>query len=370
MNSKTLKYYAWVTILLLFVIGYSSSAMAKTIRWKMGSCWSSSNALIDADRYFVKTVNELAAGKLKIKLFTVGEIVPAFGLFDAVRDGTLQAGGDWPGYWAGKDTAFSTLCGFPMLPRQIDYITWIYKGGGFEMYNEIYGKYGLVYFPYFIESAESGVRSNKRYAKLDDFKGSKIRMGGKLQSEALVELGAIPVSITGEEVYQALEKKMIDGAEFNLPYMDWQLGYQYVTTEQSAPAWQQPSTVMGVCINKKAWEKLPKDLQAVIKYSAQATVTWCIAHSSMESGKAQEQFLKRGVRVTYLDDAALDKIEKICRKNILEEAKKNPLFAKSIFSFFKTIQQVAPYRDLERPLLKRSVRFSESEMSELEKLGK
>lgn len=369
MSRLILRLLAIVTIVCWVSFGFLGGALAKTIKWKMGSCWSTSNRLIDADRYFVETVNELANGELKIQFFTVGEIVPAFGLLDAVKDGTLQAGGDWAGYWAGKNTAFSTLAGFPMLPRQIDYITWIYEGGGLAMYNEIYGKYGCVYFPYFIESAESGVRSNTRYSTLEDFKGSKIRMGGKLQSETLKKLGAVPVAIVGEEVYQALAKGMIDGAEYNLPQMDWDLGYQFVTKEQSTPAWQQPATVMGVVINKKAWDELPKHLQAIIKYSAMATVTRSIAHAAMGAGVAQQKFLDKGIRVTQLDKGALDKLEEISRANLLEEARINPLFAKSIHSLLQTIQLVSPYRDLEIPLIGRPVVITDSELNEFKQLA-
>ena len=100
----------------MLVGGSLSTAMGKTVRWKMGSCWSRGNALIQPDLHFVKTVNDMCQGQLKIKFHPVGEIVSAFELFGAVQDDVLQAGGDWAGYWVGKNTAFNVLSGFPMGP--------------------------------------------------------------------------------------------------------------------------------------------------------------------------------------------------------------------------------------------------------------
>jgi len=124
----------------VLVVGSFSSAMGETIRWKMGSCWSSGNALIQPDLHFVETVNDMCRGELKIKFHPVGEIVSAYELFGAVQEDVLQAGGDWSGHWVGKNTAFNVLSGFPMGPTLRESISWIYQGGGFEIYNEVYGK--------------------------------------------------------------------------------------------------------------------------------------------------------------------------------------------------------------------------------------
>ena len=348
---------------LMFTISLPCPAMAKTIQWRMGSCWSPSNALIDPDKHFVEIVNEMAGDKLNIKFYSVGEVVSAFELFGAVSNNTLQAGGDWAGYWVGKNTAFNVLCGFPMAPRQIDYATWIYTDGGINTYNEIYGKYGLVYFPHCVVSTESGIRGKKKYLSLSDFKGSKVRMAGKLQGRLLQDLGAVPITIAGEEIYEALQRGLIDAAEYSVPNIDWSVGLQQVTTEWNVPGWYQTGAVTGVMINKKAWEELPKELQAIVKYAAQATTVWSMGHFNLESGRATKKFLDKGAHINTLDDASIDKIEVMAYENMLEEAQKNPLFAKALYSLFRTIEDVAPYRNkIEAPILKREIKIPNMEL--------
>ena len=353
-----------VCMMMIFGLIFTvNPAMAETIEWKMGSCWSHGNALIDPDKHFVEAVHEMAGDRIKIKFYSVGEIVPAFEVLGAVSDNTLQAAGDWAGYWTGKETAFNVLCGFPMVPRLVDYATWIYKDGGIKVYNEIYGKFGVVYFPHCVISSESGIRGSKPFKSFSDFKGAKIRMAGKLQGLLLHDLGVIPVNIAGEEIYQALERGLIDGAEYSMPNIDWSVGLQDATTEWSTPAWHQTAAVTGVAINKEAWESLPKDLQAIIKHAAQSTMLWSIGHFTIESGKATKRFLEKGININILDDASLDKIEEMAHKHLMEEAKKNPLFARALYSYFRTMEEVAPYRNnVEFPIIKRKVTLPNMEL--------
>lgn len=345
----------FVLCVLVFV-NSSSSTMAKTIKWKMGSTWSRGNALIQPDIHFVKVVNEICDGELKIKLHPVGEIVSAFELFGAVQEEVLQAGGDWSGYWAGKNSAFNILSGFPMGPSSRYLSAWIYQGGGFEIYNEVYGKFGLVYLPHGIASIESGVRGNKKYLKLEDYKGAKIRMSGVLQGKILKELGAVQTNLAGEELFEAMSKGIVDAAEYSVPVIDWTVGLQNVSTQWNAPGWHQPGSVVGVMINKKAWDKLPKKVQMKIKYAAQTTMTWSTTYFDYQSGIASQKFIDKGTNINILDDKSLDEIEKLAHKHLMDEALKNPLFAKALYSLYKTVEQLAPYRNVERPIIKRVVK--------------
>ncbi|RJR27624.1 MAG: ABC transporter substrate-binding protein [Desulfobacteraceae bacterium] len=339
----------------VLVGGSFSSAMGES-RWKMGSCWSQGNALIQPDLHFVKTVNDLCQGELKIKFHPVGEIVSAFELFGAVQEDVLEAGGDWAGYWVGKNTAFNVLSGFPMGPTVREFTSWIYQGGGFEIYNEVYGKYGLVYLPYGAASVESGVRGKKKYLELKDYKGSKIRMSGMIQGKILQDLGAVQTNLAGEELFDALDKKIVDGAEYSVPVIDWSVGLQNVATECNAPGWQQPGGVTGVMINKKEWDKLPKGVQDKLKYAAQVTMMWSVTYFDYQSGIAAQKFLDKGTNVHILDDKSLDKIEELSLGHLMEEAKKNPLFAKALYSLYQTVGELAPYRDIERPVIKRAIK--------------
>ncbi len=336
-------------------------ATAKAIKWRVVTTWTPAITLIKSDQYFVEMVNQTCKGELELKLFPAGEIVTSFEVFGAVQAGTVQAGFDWPGYWAGKNTAFAVLGALPAGPCQMDLLTWIFKGGGAELADEVYGKYGMRYLYTNVISAESGVRGNKEFHRLSDYKGSKIRMSGMFQGQILKDIGAAQVMVAGQEIYSALEKGVIDAAEFSTPDNDWALGFQEMTKVWNVPGWHQPGSNAGIMINKKAWDELPKSVQAKLKAAAMANALWSATHFNMESGIYAKKFMDKGVKVVHLDDASLAEIERLSYKHIIEEAKKNPLFAKVVYSMYQTMGILSNYRDKEIALLMRPITLPDME---------
>ena len=343
---------------IVFICGliftFSANA-AEVIKWRVVTTWTPAITLIKSDEHFIKTVNELCKGELELKLYPAGQIVSSFEVFNAVQSGTVQAGFDWPGYWAGKNTAFGALGALPCGPNQMDLLTWIESGGGAQIAQEVYGKYGMTYFYTNLISAESGLRGNKAFVKKEDFKGAKIRMSGMIQGKILKDLGAAQVMLAGQETYQALEKGVIDAAEFSTPDNDWALGFQEVTTVWNVPGWHQPASCAGIMINKKAWDSLPQNIQTKIQIAAAATLAWSMAYYNYQSGVYAKKFIEKGVKVNTLEDDAVKEIEKLAYKHFVEEANKNPLFAKVVVSMYDTMEVVSPWRDKELSLIKREV---------------
>ncbi len=328
---------------------FSSNAESKTIRWRMGTTWTPSIDLIQADRHFVKVVNELSGGDLKIKLFSAGELVPAFELFDAVATGTLQAGGDWPNYWSGKSRAFDALGSYPMGLTPIDYAVWIYQYGGLDYYQKVYGKHGIYYLPHAVTPMESGVRSNKAIKSLEDYKGLKIRMSGKTQGQLLEKLGAAQTMLSGGEIYQALEKGVIDAAEFSSPSNDWGMGFNEVTEYWATPGWHQPASVLGVMINKEVWNELSEHQQSILKYAAMANFIWSYTYFEKGAVDATEKFMESGTKVNRLSDDELEEIQKMANKLTIETAKKAPLFAEVIYAQYEYLNKMSQWRGLAQP---------------------
>ncbi len=332
-----------IIALLVFMLNlYASPAKAETVNLKFSTVWPRSLLLVDSDKKFIEIVDKLSSGKIKIKLYYAGEIVPSNQLLSAVSNGVIDGGFDWPGYWVGNNSAFSLLGSYPMLLTAADYQMWIYQGGGLEIYNKIYGKFGVVYFPTACNFSESGVRSNKPIKSLQDYKGLKIRMAGKPQGEILKKLGASQVMISASELYQALEKGVIDGAEFAMPSIDYTVGIHEVTKYWCAPGWHQPGSPLGLMINKNTWNKLSDLNKNIIQYAAMACYTWSTAYFEYKNIDATKKILAKGVEVTKLSDADLQKIQALANKIIVEESKKNPLFkevAKSQIDFLKSINQ-------------------------------
>lgn len=338
-----------VTLCFIFVGGVGFVNAAGKTKLKMSSVWSAGIQLVEIDKHFVELVNELGGDNLNIEFFAGGEIVPPFELLNAVKSGTIDMGGDWGGYWAGKDEAFNIIGSHPMGLTATDYMIWVYQAGGFDIINEVYGKYGMVCLPFGCHSAESGVRSHKPINSIDDYKGLKTRMGGKIQGLVLKDLGGVQVMLAGSEVYQALQKGVIDACEYNTPTVDEKLGLSEVTEYWASPPWHAPGAMFGCMINKKVWDKLSDNEKAILKTSAMANFMWSFTYFEYQDIAATKKFLDAGVQITKLPNEDLDKIQKLVNTHTIESAKKNPLFAKVALSQAEYLQDIAQWRSIEQP---------------------
>lgn len=334
--------------LAVFFIG-SATAMAAPIKWKLVTTWTPAINLIEADKHFAKLVNEMSNGELQITVHSAGELVPAMQVFDSVSSGTFEMGGDWPNYWAGKNSAFDLLGSYPMGPGQYDYINWYYHGGGKDIYNWLYGKYNMLYFAYCVTPMESGIRSVVPIKSLADYKGKKLRMSGKAQGHILRKLGASQVMLAGGEIYQALQLKALDGAEFCSAAIDWGMGFAEVTKYNAGPGWHQPASVLGVMINKKAWEKLPANLKAIVARAADANMAYMSSWYENMNIKSLADFEKAGTTVYKLTDKELEVLEGYSWEYLLDEAKRNPDFNKVALAMFQYLKDFRKTRQSESP---------------------
>ena len=339
----------WMGIAIAGVVLAASPVSAKVIRWKMTSTWPPSISLIEADQAFVKAVNHLCKDRLEIKFFTGGSLMPSFEVFDAVSNGTVEAAGDWPNYWAGKDRVFDTLGSYPMGLTPVDYLIWIYNGGGMEIYQEAYGKFGMMYLITGVTPMECGVRSNKPIRSIDDLKGMKIRMSGQTQGMLLKDLGAAQVAMAGQEIYQAMQKGTIDACEFSSPSSDWGMGFGEVTKYWAVPGWHQPASVMGVMINKKAWDSLDKELQQTIQYAAKVATLEFFCKQYFDGIEYTQKFIDKGIEINSYPQEDLDRIQALVDGHTAELAKNDPMFKKSMESQIKFRKAFAQWREMEGP---------------------
>lgn len=328
--------------------GVAAPAAAQE-NWTMTTVWPASLELIEMDRKFVELANLLTGDALTIELFDGGTLVPAGEVFGAVESGTVQAGADWPGYWAGRDTAFSPLATHASLFNAIDYVNWIQQWGGFEIYNEVYGQFGMVYLPYGVTNNESGFRTNTPINTTADLQGLRLRLSGLEQGRLLTQLGGSQVSMAGGEIYQALERGVIDGSEFSTPNVDWSAGFQQVTTNWSTPGWHQSSSVFGVMINQAAWDALDETTQQQLRVAADATMLWSLAFTERRSNDAYLQFQEAGIDITRLDDETLATIQEMANATIEEVACENPMSARVYLSQVEYLTDYANWRDASAP---------------------
>ncbi|MQM39740.1 Lactate-binding periplasmic protein [wastewater metagenome] len=327
----------------------TGQAAAAQAEWTMTTTWPSSIELIEIDKHWVELANKLTDEELHIRFHPGGELMPGTQVFDAASAGNIEAAGDWVGYWAGRSPAFAPLASQPMLFNATDYMNWIQEWGGFELYQEVYGQFGLVYLPYGITNNESGFHTNKPIRSLADFKGLRLRLSGRDQGRVLERLGGQQVSLAGGEIYQALERGVVDGAEFSVPGVDFEAGFQEVTDYWATPGWHQSASVFGVMINKDAWDALPKETRETLKAAAEATMAWSLSWSERRSTEGTRAFKEAGVEITRLPDEDLKKLQQIANDVIVKSSCEDPLTAKVYYSQISYLKDYAAWRDVSAP---------------------
>lgn len=333
--------FAFMSALGFFITLFiQAGATAETIRWRMATAFTPViTPYHESTLNLAKTINEMSGGRLVITVHPAGEIVPPFEVFDATRKHAVEAAAAVSTYWTTKNTAFDLICSLGFMMTASDWITWLYNGGGLQLGQELYAKYGLKYFPVVITGPESGFRMNKPIHTIADFKGVIMRTGVLQTIWILEQLGASPVRVSGGEIYMALKLGTIDGAEMGGPAVDWNIKMQETTKYQMTPAgWHQISTVGDFMINMDEWNKLPNDLKAIVEIACRANMVWSYEKVNWDTIGAVKNFEKAGIKESRLDKATLDKIEELAIKFIENESAKNPDYAK-IASLLSTISK-------------------------------
>jgi len=315
----------------------------------MISTWAEGSTQFDNDKRFVEWVGKISNGQLNVSLHQVGELAQYTEVLDTVGNGTVEMGGDAGLYWAGKNSAFDLLGGLPGMTG-IDAMTWVYQGGGLELYNEIYGKYNLVYFPHTFSGAESGIRSNKPIKSLEDLSGLNVRFVGLTPTSIIKEFGANPVSIPIHEIYDALQKGVVDAAELSSPWSDDLANLQEVTEYIYTPGWYQTTAVYGVSINKDHWESLPGHLQTAIEAAAKVTAAERSTESVWQDAISTNNMVNDdGIIINRMTDEDAQRVIETSRKVHDQFAAENPDFKKVYESMTNYMETMEIYRDAYAP---------------------
>ena len=313
------------------------------VRWKMVMPWSKGLLFYDIAVHFADSVRLASAGRLDIKPFSAGELVPALQSFDAVSKGSAQVGHDWPGYWKGKNEAFVAFASVPFGLDAEGYNIWLYEKGGLEMMQEIYGKFNLFALPGGQCGQEMGLFSNKRATKMADFKGMRLRTPGWYM-DIMNSLGASVSPLPGGEVYLALERGVIDAAEFSSPAINYPMGFDEITKYAIQPGVHQPGIQCGLFFNKKAYDKLPEDLKWIIDICAKETQLCSYNWINALNAKAIEKF-KEKVEIVQMDKETLIEFRKTTKTYLDKVKAKYPDVKKVLDSQEAFLKEYAPWRE-------------------------
>jgi len=280
-------------------------------------------------------------------LLPAGAIVPAFEIQDAVNRGVLDAGHTTPGYIIGKLRAFIPLTHGPLFGMDfIDYYGWYWQGGGHELLNEAYQqrlKMNVVSFQVHPEGPQAMGWFKKEIRKFEDMKGMKYRIYAA-GAEVYNKLGISSVVLPGGEIVPALERGVIDGAEWINCYDDKILGIDKVAKYHYAPGMHEPTTVGEFIINKAKWDALPADLKEIVKTSVQASYWNHFVKFQEKTAKACQELLAQGVKIIKTTDDLNNRFLKAYDELWQADAAKDEFYRKVIESQKKYSGLLVPYR--------------------------
>jgi len=268
------------------------------MEWRMVTSWPMNlpGPGVSANRV-AERIGTLSNGRLTVKVFGAGQLVPALGVFDAVSQGTAEIYHAVPSYWLSKSRGIGFFGSFPfgMVAQELQ--AWLNFGGGGALYDEMYARFGIKPFM----CGDSGPQwmgwFRKEINSVDDFRGLRFRTAG-LGSEMFRRAGASVVTLPGGEIFAALRAGTIDAAEFIGPWNDAALGFHQVAKNYYYPGVQEPSSAEEIGVNKAKFDALPADLKQVVQYAAQSSyVESLVEYDQKHPAAVAELVSKHGVTV-------------------------------------------------------------------------
>jgi TRAP-type mannitol/chloroaromatic compound transport system substrate-binding protein len=239
---------------------------------KMQGAWGAKDIFNEMAQEYVTRVNEMAGGRLRIDFLVTGSVVKTFQEMDAVSQGVLDAAHNVPVYWYGKSKAASLFGSGPINGMDAHQtLAWIYRGGGLELYNELLQNLNLNVVGFFAMPMPTQPLGwfKKPITSAAGLKGLKYRTVG-LAADLFQEMGTKVTQLPGGEIMPALERGVIDAFEFNNPTSDSRFGAQDVIKNYMMGSYHQAMEFFEIIFNKKKWDSVPKDLQAILRYAAEA----------------------------------------------------------------------------------------------------
>jgi TRAP-type mannitol/chloroaromatic compound transport system substrate-binding protein len=298
------------------------------IRWRLASSFPKSlDTIFGAAEVFTKKVSEMSGGKFQISVHAAGEIVPAFGVVDAVQGATVEMAHTAPYYFFGKNETFALGCAIPFGLNSRQMTAWMYEGNGLKLMREFYAKYGIVSFPGGNTGAQMGGWFRKEIKSLADMKGLKFRIGG-FGGKVLEPLGVVPQNIPGGDIYPALEKGTIDAAEWVGPYDDQKLGFNKVAPNYYYPGFWEGGPELDFFIGSKAWDSLTPDYKAAVEAAASHAHVDMQAKYDARNPVALKQLVGSGVKLQAFPADVMAAAFKSAQQIYSEISAKNPDWAK------------------------------------------
>lgn len=305
---------------------------------KMQATWPASLTLYENFTYWVERMGKLSNGTVKIDAMPAGQVVPPFEVLDATHKKVLDGAHAWAGYWTGKNKVSILFTGGPggtFGMDMVDYMGWMYQGGGWELYQEFYQKVlnlNVVVFPILPSGPQAFGWFKRPIKNLADMKGMKCRQTG-MAAEVWQKMGMTTVNMPGGEIIPSAQRGVIDCAEWVGGVEDLRLGFHNVWKYHYTPGVHENTTVGELIFNGDVWKGLTPQQQEWVKSAANETfLIWWAKWQKQNADALKELREKHGVQILRTPPDILLAFLKTWDQIAKEESDKSPFFKKVLDS--------------------------------------
>jgi TRAP-type mannitol/chloroaromatic compound transport system substrate-binding protein len=326
-------------------IGFPAVVRAQApVKWRVQTAWDAGTAGYTAFQKYCANVKALSEGRLEFQPFPAGAVVGTFEMFEAVKGGVLDAMHVFTVYWSGTMPVAAFLTSYPLaLDRPDQWETWFYELGGLQIARKAYQAHNMFYVGP-IQHDLNLIHSKVPIRSFEEFKGKKIRYPGGMIAEIFSYAGVSTVLLPGGEAYPALEKGVIDAADFVGPAVNYNLGLAAVAKyivmgPTSTPCLHQPVDLMELAVNMAKWNALPKHVQEMVTAATRQHSWDQYAYLQKENIAAWDKYKAQGVQIIRLSDADIQKFRRYAIPMWFKWAKKDALAREAFASqlaFMKT----------------------------------
>ncbi|RMG68022.1 MAG: ABC transporter substrate-binding protein, partial [Bacteroidetes bacterium] len=314
---------------------------SKKYRWNMVTTWPPNFPVLgEGCVMFADWVREMSGGRLDIRVYGGGELVPALEAFDAVSSGTAEIGNGASYYWAGKMAAapFFSSVPFGMNAQQMN--AWIMAGGGQALWDELYAPFNLISFAAGNTGVQMGGWFNREINRISDLQGLKMRIPG-LGGQVITRAGGTAVNVAGGEIFTNLERGVIDATEWIGPYHDYSMGFHKIARYYYYPGWHEPGTTLETFVNKAQYEALPADLQAILQTAIHRQNLWTLSEFEAQNNLYLDKLIKEeSVDLRPFPDEVLLELRRLTGEVLDELTAEDPL-AQKIYASYRAFRDQA-----------------------------
>ena len=319
----------------------------QTYEWKLVTTWPKNfPGLGETPERFADLVEEMSNGRMSIRVYGAGEIVPALEVFDAVSAGTAEIGHSAAYYWRGKAPEAQFFGAVPFGLNAEEMESWVSYGGGQELWEEVYAPFNLIPMLGGNTGVQMGGWFNKEINSLEDFQGLTMRIPG-LGGEVVERIGGVPVNLAAGDIYTSLQTGVIDATEFVGPQNDLALGFHDVADYYYFPGWHEAGSLQEFMLNKEMFEALPKDLQTIMQTAATAVGSMMADQFRVQNSTAFATLVEEhGVDVRQFPDDLIAELYDVSQEVINELGQSSEIGERILASYRAFEAKIKNYQDI------------------------